>query len=171
MSSEDLSLLHTLFSMYSLTVTSRVPSNSYGDREAFSIAMAHLGLLFYLLGYYYNLHLKLMLQDPYDSLGVTYSQEFTVSFRHGILCGSNSSHGILFGSNYSPSGSKFKYEEYHLLSHQCISVVLHGLRIHHAAIPELIEHIPLLPKKNIPPDIFIYFGVYEYFVSMSQSIF
>ena len=116
--------------------------------------MAHLGILFHILVADYNLHSELMLQDPYDSLGVTYSQAFTVSFKYGILCGSNSSHGILFGLNYSPSGSKFKSEEYHLLSHQCISIVLHGLRIHDANVPEFIEHIPLLPKKNIPPDIF-----------------
>ena len=136
------------------TITSRVPSSSYEYGEAFSITVAHLGLLLHILAADYNLHSKLMLQDPYDSLGVTYSQEFTVSFRYGILCGSNSSHGILFGSNYSPGGSKFKSEEYHFLSHQCISVVIHGLRIHHATIPKLIEHIPLLPKKKIPPDIF-----------------
>ena len=116
--------------------------------------MAHLGLLFHILVADYNLHSKLMLQDPYDSLGVTYSQVFIVSFRNGILCGLNSSHHILFGSNYSPSGSKFKSEEYHLLSHQCILVVLHGLRIHQAVVPELIEHTPLLPKKNISPNIF-----------------
>ena len=79
-----------------------------------------------------------MLQDPYESLGVTNSQSPSVSFRHGILF-----------------GSRFKYEEHHLLSYQCISVVLHGLRIHHAIVPELVEYIPLLPKKKIPPDIFI----------------
>ena len=110
--------------------------------------MAHL------VGVDYNLLSKLMLQDPYDLLGVTYSQAFTVSFRYRILCDLNSSHGILFGSNYSTGGSKFKYQEYHFLSHQCISVVLYGLRIHHTIVPELIEHIPLLPKKNIPPNIF-----------------
>ena len=78
-----------------------------------------------------------MLQDPYDSLGVTYCQAFSVSLRNGILL-----------------GSKFKSEEHHSFSHQCISAILHGLRIHHAVVPELVEHIPLLPKKKIPPDIF-----------------
>ena len=141
--------------MYSSTITSRVPSSSYEDGEAFSITMTHLGLLFHILVADYNLHSKLMLQDPYDSLGVTYSQALTVSFKYGILCGSNSSHGILFGLNYSPGGSKFKSEEYHLLFHQCILVVLHGLRIHHAVVPELVEHIPLIPKKTIPLDFFI----------------
>ena len=92
--------------------------------------------MMHLLGVDYNLHSKLMLQDPYDSLGITYSQELKVSFGNGILF-----------------GSRFMYEEHHLLSYQCISVVLHGLRIHHATVPELIEHIPLLPKKKIP-DIF-----------------
>ena len=41
-SSEDISLLHTIFPMYSSTITSRVPSSSYEDGEAFSITMAHL---------------------------------------------------------------------------------------------------------------------------------
>ena len=49
MPSEDISLLHTLFPMYSSTMASRVPSSSYEDGEAFAIAMAHL------LGDDYNL--------------------------------------------------------------------------------------------------------------------
>ena len=49
MSSEDLSLLHTLFPMYSSTVTSRIPSSSYEHGEAFAITMVHL------LGADYNL--------------------------------------------------------------------------------------------------------------------
>ena len=69
----------------------------------------------------------------------------------------------MFGSNYSPGGSKFKYEEYYLLSHQCILVVLHGLRIHHATVLELVEHIPLLPKKNIPLENFILYCMYPFF--------
>ena len=138
MSSEDISLLHTIFPIYSSTITSRVPSSLYEDREAFAITMSHLGLLFHILTADYNLHSKLMLQDPYDSLRVTYSQAFSVSLRNGILF-----------------GLKFKSEEHHSLSHQCISVVLHGLRIHHAVVPELVDHIPLLPKNNIPRDIFI----------------
>ena len=131
MSSEDLSLLHTLFPMYSSTMTSRVPSSSYEDAEAFSITMPHL------LGADYNLISNLMLQYPYDSLGVTNYQAPSVSFRHGILF-----------------GSRFKSEEHHSLSYQCISVVLHGLRIHHAVVPQLVENIPLLPKKNIRHDNF-----------------
>ena len=126
----------------SSTITSRVPSTSYEYGEAFSITMAHLGLLFHILAADYNIYSKLMLQDPYDPLGVTYSQEFSVSFKHGILF-----------------GSKFKSEEHHSLSHQCISVVIHGLRIHHATAPELVEHIPLLPKKNIPLDIFLVWSI------------
>ena len=129
---------HSFALMYSSTMTSRVPSSSYEDGEAFSITMVHLGLLFHILAVDYNLHLKLMLQDPYDSLGVTYCQSLQVSFGHGILF-----------------GSRFNSEENHSLSYQCISVVLHGMRIHHAIVPELVEHIPLLPKKKIPPDILI----------------
>ena len=138
MSSEYLSLLHTRFPMYSSTMSSRVPSSSYEDGESCSITMAHSGLLFHLLGADYNLSYNLILQYPYDSLGVTYSQAFSIAFRHGILFCLN-----------------FKSEEHHSLSHQCISIVLHGLRIHHEAAPELVEHIPLLPKTNIPPNIFI----------------
>ena len=100
--------------------------------------MAHLGLLFHILTADYNLHSKLMLQDPYESLGVTYSQALQVSFGHDILF-----------------GLRFKSEENHSLSYQYISVVLHGLRIHHAVVPELVQHIPLLTKKKIPLDILI----------------
>ena len=50
MSSEDLSLIHTIFPMYSSTITNRVPSISYEDGEAFSITLAHSGQLFNLLG-------------------------------------------------------------------------------------------------------------------------
>ena len=91
MSSEDISLLHIVFPMYSSTITSRVCSSSYEDGEAFCITMTHLGLLFHILAADYNLHSNLMLHDPYDSLGVTYSQAILVSFRHGILISLNSS--------------------------------------------------------------------------------
>ena len=64
MSSEDLSLFHAIFPNYSSTITSRVPSSSYEDGEAFSITMAHLGLLFHILAV------------DYDSLGVTYLKHF-----------------------------------------------------------------------------------------------
>ena len=131
-SSEYLSLIHTIFPIYPSTITSRVPSSSYEDGEALVLTMAHL------LGADYKLHSNLMLQDPHDLLGITYSQAPSVSFRNDILF-----------------GSRFKSEEHHSLSYQCISVILYGLRIHHATIPELVEHIPLLPKKNIPPEIFI----------------
>ena len=105
--------------------------------------MAHLGLLFHLIGDYYNLLSKLMLQEPYDQIGVTYSQALQVSFVHGTLV-----------------GSKFKSEEKPLLYYQCISIVLHGPGIHHAVvhISKLVEHIPLLSKNKIPPNIFIQFG-------------
>ena len=135
---EEISLLHTIHPIYPSTITSRVPSTSYEDGEAFAITIAHLELLFYLPGADYNLNSKLMLQYPYESLGVTYYQTLQVSFGHGILF-----------------GSRFKYEKHHSLSYQCILVILHGLRIHHAAVPELVEHIPLLPMKNIPPNILI----------------
>ena len=74
-SSEHISLLHTIFPKYSSTITSKFLSSSYEDGEAFAITMAHLGLLFHIFATHYNLHSKLMLQYPYDMLGVTYSQE------------------------------------------------------------------------------------------------
>ena len=150
MSSEYLSLIYTIFPMYFSTIISRVPSSSYEYGEDFAVTMAHLRLVFHLLGSDYNLHSKLMLQDPCEFLGVTYSQALQVSFGNGILF-----------------GPRFKSEEHHSLSQQCILVVLHGLRIHHAVVPKLVEHIPLLPKKKIPPYILIQFGVYTYFVSLS----
>ena len=86
--------------MYSSTMTSRIASSSSEDGEALAVTMAHLVLLFHLLGDDYNLLSNLMLQEPYDSLGVTYSQPLQVSFGHGTLVGSN-----------------FKYEEQHSLSY------------------------------------------------------
>ena len=81
-----------------------------------------------------------MFQYPYDFLGVTYAQALQVSFGHGTLF-----------------GSKFKSKEQPWLYYQCILVVLHGPKIHHAAvhITNLVDHIPLLPKKRTPPDILI----------------
>ena len=142
--------------MYSSTMTSRIASSSFEDGEALAITMAHLGLLFHLLGVDYNLISKLMLQEPYDSLGVTYYQALQVSFGNGTLV-----------------SSKFKSEEKPSLYYQCISVVLHGPRIHHVVvhIPELVEHSPILPKKKIPPDILILFGVYTDFGFSVISIF
>ena len=66
-SSEDIPLLHPLLLlMYSYTMTSRIASSSFEDGEVLAITMAHLGLLFHLIGDYYNLLSKLMLQEPYD---------------------------------------------------------------------------------------------------------
>ena len=46
------------------------------------------------------------------------------------------------------------------LSYQLISVALHGSNFHPTAVyvPHSFEHIILLPKRKIPPYIFIYFG-------------
>ena len=44
------------------------------------------------------------------------------------------------------------------LSRHWISVVLHGPCFHPAIVLNPCEHISLLPKKNIPPDINIYIG-------------
>ena len=99
--SEYISLLHTLFlPMYSYTITSRIDSSSFEDGESLTITMAHLGLLFHLLGVEHNLLSKLIIQEPYDSLGVTYSQPLQVFFRHDTLV-----------------GLKFKTREHHSLSY------------------------------------------------------
>ena len=63
-SSEYLSFLHNILTIYSSTITSIVPSISYEYGESFAITMAQLGLLFHILAADYNLHSKLMLQDP-----------------------------------------------------------------------------------------------------------
>ena len=98
-------------------MTSRISLSSFEYGEALAITMVYLGLLLQLLGADYNFISKLILQEPYDSLGVTYSQSLQVSFGHGTLV-----------------GSKFKFEERPSLYHQCILVVVHDPRIHHAAI-------------------------------------
>ena len=61
----------------------------------------------------------------------------------------------LFGCSSHGSNSQAPF-----LSHQLISVALHGSNFHLATIyvPDSFEHIILLPKRNIPPNIFIYFG-------------
>ena len=77
-----------------------------------------------------------MLQEPYDSLGVTYYQASQVSSGPGTLV-----------------GSKFKYGEHiHLLYYQCYSVSLHGSRFHNTSIHvhDIVKNISLLTKKNIP---------------------
>ena len=81
MSIEDISFLHIIFPMCSSTITSRVPSTSYEYGEAFSITMAHLGLLFHILAADYNLHSNLMLQDPYESPRFTYSESIYSLFQ------------------------------------------------------------------------------------------
>ena len=97
-SSEYPSLIHTLLlPMYSYTMTSRIASSSFEDGESFVIKMEHLGLLFHFLGANYNLISKLMLQDPYYLLGVTYSQALQVSFGHGTPVHSK------FKSKWKPS--------------------------------------------------------------------
>ena len=80
-------LFGSMLLMYSYMIASTTFQSFTEDGEALAITIAHLGLLFYLLGADYNLILKLMLQKPYDSLGVTYSQANQVSFGHGTLFG------------------------------------------------------------------------------------
>ena len=71
----------------------------------------------------------------------------------------------LSGVDFISIGSKFK-SLHHLgadynsqeLSHHWISIVLHGPSFHHVVDLDLGEQISLLPKKNIPPHINIYFG-------------
>ena len=82
------SLLGSMLLMHSYMIVSNDSHNCIDDGESLAITMAHLGLLFHLFGVYYNLLYNFMLQEPYDSLGVTYSQSLQVSFGHGTLVGS-----------------------------------------------------------------------------------
>ena len=54
------------------------------------------------------------------------------------------------------------------LSHQLISVALHGSSFHHATVYifDSVECIVLLPKRKIPPDIKMFFG---FMVSPTQK--
>ena len=80
---------------------------------------------------------------------------------------------LTLGDDLTTHGLIFMAETYHfvecsshglnpqalLLSYQLISVALHGSNFHPAAVyvPNSFEHILLLPKRKIPPNIFIYF--------------
>ena len=76
---------------------------------------------------------------------------------------------ITLGDDFTTHGFLFMAETYHFLEHsshvlnpqepfftyQLISVALHGSSLHPTVvcISDLVEHIILLPKRNIPPDI------------------
>ena len=70
------------------------------------------------------------------------------------------SHGLMFKDSiyqflwFSSHGLKSQSV---FLSHQLISVALHGSNFHLAAVyvPDSVEHILLLTKKKIPPNIII----------------
>ena len=87
------------------------------------------------------------------------------------------SHGhflLTLGADFTSHGLMFKDEIYHLigcsshgwnsqalfLSYQLILVALHGSSFHQAVvyIYDSVEHILLLPKRKITPNIIIYFG-------------
>ena len=81
---------------------------------------------------------------------------------------------LTLGADFTSHGSMFKAAIYQLLgcfshgsnfqapflSPQLISVALHGSNFHLAIvyIPKSVENIILLPKRKIPPNIFIQFG-------------
>ena len=78
---------------------------------------------------------------------------------------------LTLGAEFSSHGLMFKSAIYHFLgcsshglnyqapflSHQLISIALHGSIFHLATlyIPDSVEHIILIPKRNIPPNIII----------------
>ena len=78
---------------------------------------------------------------------------------------------LTLGADFTSHGLMFKDEIYHLLgfsshgsnsqglfiSHQLISIALHGSSFHLAAVyvPDSVEHILLHPKGNVPPDLII----------------
>ena len=81
---------------------------------------------------------------------------------------------LTLGDNFTTHGFLFKDETYHFLecsshgsnpqliflSYKLISVALHGSCFHpvDVYVPYLVEHIIILPKRNIPLDIRILFG-------------
>ena len=81
---------------------------------------------------------------------------------------------LTLGADFTSHGLMFKAEIYQFvvfsshglnsqalfLSHQLISVALHGSSFHLAVVYvlDLVEHILLLPKRKIPPYIIIWFG-------------
>ena len=109
------------------------------------------------------------LQSPRDSLPlVTSSSPHRTSKEEDIL----HPHGHLllrFGADFTTHGLLFKAATYQFLecsthglnpqalflSYQLILVALHGSNFHLAAVyvPDSFEHIFLLPKRKIPPDI------------------
>ena len=78
---------------------------------------------------------------------------------------------LTLGADFTSHGSIFKAATYKLLgftshdsnsqalflSHQLISVALHGSSFHLAVVYVLdsVEHIPLIPKRKIPPNIIL----------------
>ena len=81
---------------------------------------------------------------------------------------------LIIGVDFTTHGLLFKAAIYQLLvcsldgansqalclSHQLVSVALHGSSFHPTSIyiSDSVEHIPLIPKRNIPPDIIIFCG-------------
>ena len=81
---------------------------------------------------------------------------------------------LTLGADFTTHGLLFKDTTYQFLecsthgsnpqalflSYQLISVALHGFNFYPAAVyvRDSFEHILLLPKRKIPPDIFIYLG-------------
>ena len=70
------------------------------------------------------------------------------------------SHGLMFkAANYNFLGFTLHglNSQEIFLSHQLISVSLHGSNFHLTVVyvPDSIEYIHLLPKRKIPPDIII----------------
>ena len=78
---------------------------------------------------------------------LTLGADFT---SHGSMLNAATYQFLVFTSHGSNSQELF-------LSHQLNSVSLHGSNFHLAVVyvPNLIEHIPRLPKRKIPLDIII----------------
>ena len=66
------------------------------------------------------------------------------------------SHGFLFMATtyqFLECSSHVLNPQEPFLTYQLTSVALHGSSLHSAIISDLVEHIILLPKRNIPPEI------------------
>ena len=98
-------------------------------------------------------HLLLKLGDEFSSNGLMFKAaiyQFLWFSSHGLMFKAAIYQFLGFSSHGSNSQEIF-------LSHQLILVALHGSNFHLVVVyvPDLVEYILLLPKRNIPPDIII----------------
>ena len=137
-------------SVYSHESTTVLICDILDSLEAISTHGVHAFTLFYpmpfLCSYNITCTHPLCVNEDGDMI-FSLGQLFHLSGAHFI------STGLKFNS-YHQLGADYKSQDPSiLLSHHWISVVIHGPSFHPAAVLDLGEHISLLPKKKIPPEI------------------